>query len=273
MTSTRASSNFFVHGLRGMLSCSRACLPTEMQAETLNCPNCGAAISSDLPHCQYCDSKLATIACASCFGLMFIGSRHCPHCGAAAATVAPAQLVALKCPRCKLEMSSISLGGEAMRECENCSGLWLDVAAFERICASREQQSAVLGGAAVSPSAQLHANSVSEKVRYVPCPQCGQLMNRINFARCSGVIVDVCRGHGTWFDRDELRELVEFIRGGGLDLSRQKEKRELEFERDQLRMEQMVAAGRVRSQAFGYSDEERVTGISAAGSLLKFLLE
>ena len=48
--------------------------------------------------------------------------------------------------------------------------------------------------------------------------------NRINFAKCSGVIVDVCKGHGTWFDRDELTRIVEFIRGGGLDAARAKER-------------------------------------------------
>jgi Zn-finger nucleic acid-binding protein len=168
-------------------------------------------------------------------------------------------------------MSPISIGGEAMRECEHCSGLWLEVAAFERICTNREEQAAVLGGASMAPQAQTH--SVTETVRYVPCPQCGQLMNRINFARCSGVVVDVCKGHGTWFDRDELREIVEFIRGGGLELSREKQKHELEFERSQLRMEQTIAASRAHSQALGYSDEERVTGISATNTLLKFLLE
>jgi Zn-finger nucleic acid-binding protein len=243
-----------------------------MQAETLNCPNCGAAISSDSPHCQYCESKLATIACASCFGMMFIGSRHCPHCGAAAATAAASQLATLKCPRCKVEMSSISIGGEAMRECERCSGLWLEVAVFERICTSREQQSAVLGGAALSPAARLHANSMSEKVRYVPCPQCGQLMNRINFARCSGVIVDVCKGHGTWFDASELREIVEFIRAGGLELSRQKEKHELEFERQQLEQDKIAAATREATHALLHSDQDRLFGISVTHELLKFVI-
>jgi Zn-finger nucleic acid-binding protein len=48
-------------------------------------------------------------------------------------------------------------------------------------------------------------------------------MNRSNFGMRSGVIIDVCRGHGTWFDRDELRRVIEFIRSGGLDLARQRE--------------------------------------------------
>src|SRR5437660_7609954 len=63
-----------------------------MEAQTLNCPNCGAAISSDAPQCQYCESKLATVACPSCFGMMFLGSKHCPHCGATAVQATAAQL-------------------------------------------------------------------------------------------------------------------------------------------------------------------------------------
>jgi Zn-finger nucleic acid-binding protein len=243
-----------------------------MEAQTLNCPNCGAAISSDSPLCRYCESKLATVACASCFGMMFIGSRHCPHCGAAATAAKPADLSVLKCPACRIDMVAINLGGSAMRECEKCGGLWVDVAAFEEICADREQQSAVLGTAI---TAQQHPRNLSRDpitVRYLRCPQCSQLMNRMNFARCSGVIVDVCRGHGTWFDVSELREIVEFIRAGGLDLSRQKEKREIKFEREQMGQERLVVT-RITFSGSSNSDDDRLLGLSAAGGLLKFLLE
>jgi len=98
-------------------------------------------------------------------------------------------------------------------------------------------------------------------------------MNRINFARCSGVVVDVCKGHGTWFDRDELHEIVEFIRSGGLDVSRQKEKREIEYQREQLRTEQMLSGPRSDLLGFYGSDEDRIGGLSAARGLLKFLIE
>ncbi len=157
-----------------------------------------------------------------------------------------------------------------MRECEKCAGVWLDVAAFEKICADREQQSAVLGGASPAPSHELRPE---QKIRYAPCPQCGQLMNRMNFARCSGVIVDVCKGHGTWFDAQELSAIIQFIRGGGLEVSRQKEKNEIEFQRQQLRTEEMIAANRATSAAFYGSDEDRISGLSAAGGLLKFLID
>jgi Zn-finger nucleic acid-binding protein len=74
-----------------------------------------------------------------------------------------------------------------------------------------------------------------EQVRYLPCPVCASMMNRVNFAHCSHVIVDVCREHGTWFDRDELRQIVEFIRAGGLNQARAIEAEELKSEVERLK--------------------------------------
>ena len=98
-------------------------------------------------------------------------------------------------------------------------------------------------------------------------------MNRINFARCSGVIVDVCKGHGTWFDASELRAIVEFVRGGGLELSREREKSEIKYEREQLRAEQYAAANRMNRIGVYADEEERVSGLSAARGLLEFLID
>jgi Zn-finger nucleic acid-binding protein len=241
-----------------------------MQAETLHCPNCGAASSIDAPACQFCGSRLATVACPSCFAMMFIGSKHCQRCGAAAAVPEIKDAKDRKCPRCRSEMVLLTLGSATVLECEQCLGLWLDAGSFEKICADREQQSAVLGAASHATSAA-HETS---KVNYVPCPECAQLMNRINFARCSGVIVDICKQHGTWFDRDELSRIVEFIHGGGLNASRAKEKIEIAEQREQLRQEQL-AANLKRSTAFRLTedDEQRLTGIASARGLLKFLLD
>src|SRR6266550_1961788 len=242
-----------------------------MQAETLNCPNCGAATATNEPLCHFCGSRLATVACPSCFGMIFVGSKHCPRCGAAAVVPTTNAAEEIECPRCQAQMKSVVIGSINVSECDECLGLWLNVAAFEKICADREQQSAVLGAASPAPS---HAVRETSKVNYVPCPQCSQLMNRINFARCSGVVIDVCKGHGTWFDADEVRQIVEFIRGGGLDASRAREKPELEEERRQLRAEQLAAAR--RSGPLGKMvtlDDERASGVSAAGGLLKFLID
>jgi len=80
-------------------------------------------------------------------------------------------------------------------------------------------------------------------------------MNRVNFANCSHVVVDVCKQHGTWFDRDELRRIVEFIRAGGLESARAREMAELEERRRQLSAAQTSSAwDTTRSRGSHYDD-------------------
>jgi Zn-finger nucleic acid-binding protein len=167
-------------------------------------------------------------------------------------------------------MSSVTIGTTAVRECERCLGLWLDAASFEKLCADREQQSVVLGAASRAPTSSVRETS---KVSYIPCPDCLQLMNRINFARCSGVIVDICKGHGAWFDRDELSRIVEFIRGGGLEAARAREKEEIKEERRRLWEEQAAAARHQSKISMKLDDEHRLSGIASARGLLEFLLD
>jgi Zn-finger nucleic acid-binding protein len=202
---------------------------------------CGAAATTDATRCEHCGARLATVSCPSCFGAMFVGQKFCPHCGAkadrqdesAAAKPAP-------CPRCKTNMESVVLGGSNVRECPHCEGIWTDADTLRQICADREQQSAVLGMATHLPASE--GVELEKQIRYLPCPVCGDLMNRVNFANYSNVIVDVCRAHGTWFDRDELRRIVEFIRAGGLDKARAREIANLEEDR-RVAASRQIASG------------------------------
>src|SRR5262249_36118624 len=50
---------------------------------------------------------------------------------------------------------------------------------------------------------------------YRPCVVCGELMNRFNFGRVSGVIIDACRDHGIWFDAEALTRILDWIHRGG----------------------------------------------------------
>ena len=68
------------------------------------------------------------------------------------------------------------------------------------------------------------------KFVYRSCSVCGHTMQRRNFARISGVIVDECRIHGTFFDAGELEDVLAFVRSGGLLLARRRETEELERE-------------------------------------------
>jgi Zn-finger nucleic acid-binding protein len=75
---------------------------------------------------------------------------------------------------------------------------------------SRAEVSGSVPGPTTRPVTQLDA------VMYLPCPLCHNPMNRVNFGRVSGVIVDVCRDHGTWFDGGELTRVVAFVGHGGM---------------------------------------------------------
>ena len=208
-----------------------------MDAAALTCPQCGAAAGADGIACSFCHARLATTACASCFGLVFIGSKHCAHCGA---TIAPVDTRSSTrpCPRGCGPLRKLSLGGVELEECEPCGGAWLVPHVFQRLCAEEERRAAYLGaGSALHPA---RAQPVGT-IRYLPCPDCAKLMNRVNFGKRSGVVLDSCAQHGTWFDVDELRRVVEFVRDGGLDRARAHERQQLEEERRLLAVKQKIA--------------------------------
>ena len=73
----------------------------KMQAETLNCPTCGAAVSKDATHCSFCEARLATVACPRCFAMMFAGAKFCPVCGAEAKQAEAVEAASRRCPRCR----------------------------------------------------------------------------------------------------------------------------------------------------------------------------
>jgi Zn-finger nucleic acid-binding protein len=202
---------------------------------------CGAAAASDAARCEHCGARLATVACPSCFGMMFLGQKFCPHCGAKADRQDSSAPAATElCPRCKTSLDAVVIGGSNVRECPKCEGVWTDGETLRQICADREKQAAVLGMPSALPTND--GVEIDQHIRYLPCPVCGELMNRVNFANFSNVIVDVCRQHGTWFDRDELRRIVEFIRNGGLDQARAREMQNLEADRRLARTDSLPGA-------------------------------
>ena len=232
-----------------------------MTVVALNCPNCGAGVESDRTVCQFCRTRLKTIGCPKCLGLMFVGSKFCEHCGAIAAPVEVSlEGSASQCPRCRERFEELKIGNTLMRGCSRCDGLWLNVSTFERVCAERESQSAVLGFL----DRRTVRSQPLTKISYVPCPDCGQLMNRNNFAKASGVIVDLCKQHGVWFDADELPAIIEFIQKGGMELARQRERSEIEQERDKLREDKRKVAakdgGTIGNSMIGDSHELGIRG-------------
>jgi Zn-finger nucleic acid-binding protein len=185
---------------------------------SLNCPSCGAAAASPTAsQCEYCGSTLTRTSCPSCFGAIFVGMQFCPHCGAKGDRSLDESAV-LPCPACKSDMQRIRVGATPLFECAGCQSTWLDADTFTRLCIDREAHGAIT---AMVGAKKADASPVAGgKVRYLPCPICKQIMNRENFGRRSGVVIDVCRGHGVWFEAGELPAVISFIDSGGLELAR-----------------------------------------------------
>ncbi|BDU72591.1 TFIIB-type zinc ribbon-containing protein [Mesoterricola silvestris] len=198
-----------------------------MEAATLNCRSCGAAVGENDVRCPYCRSQLATVACPRCLGMVSVHAAHCSRCGAEI-TRAEAAPTELACPACRAKLLHTSVGDAHLDSCHACGGVWVAQAEFERIAGGREERGGVLGALpGEGPGGPIHA----EEIRYRPCALCGKFMNRVNYARTSGVILDVCKDHGLWFDPDELRRVLAFIEAGGLDKNREREIRELDEKR------------------------------------------
>jgi Zn-finger nucleic acid-binding protein len=128
-------------------------------------------------------------------------------------TAAPAP----RCPRCNGSLGEAPLGDVMALGCGACGGVFLDRATTQLLgdptSDGRHRRLAFPRGEAPPPEAE---------VRYLMCPTCQQRMNRQAFLGGSGVVVDVCKDHGVWFDRGELGAVVTFVESGGLERLRRR---------------------------------------------------
>ncbi len=231
----------------------------------LKCPHCGGNASPGDVRCPWCRSSLATIACPSCLAAVFVGIKHCPWCGTAVLAVTDLHQAGESCPRCDIPMVAVRVGKIHLNECRGCGGAWVTRQTFEDICRDQEQQEEVLGRPA---EAAPRASNAKVKRVYIPCPVCRKLMNRMNFAGCSGVVVDWCKPHGIWLDHSELPQIIAFIQEGGLRRAREREKETLRAETRRLRMRELQLAAKE-----GRVPREEIVGSwgSQPDSLVDFL--
>ena len=213
----------------------------ETSAGQLSCPGCGANVPPTDHTCSFCSAALKVKACPRCFAKIFHESKHCNKCGAKVARPAEAttdgEARIRSCPRCEGTPLEARLVSEVLLdECPGCHGVFLDVCAVETVVRERRQASAkaIIGLATGTPP----SSAAVQGRLYISCPDCDQIMNRVNFGRRSGIIVDVCKPHGTWFDQDELPAIVDFVMGGGLEES---ERREAQALRDDARRRESSA--------------------------------
>jgi Zn-finger nucleic acid-binding protein len=118
-------------------------------------------------------------------------------------------------------MEPVRVGTTPIQQCGACGGSWLATDTFTALCTDREARSAVSASLAASAGAPSAPPVRLGDVRYRRCASCQRLMNRVNFGRVSGVVIDLCKGHGVWFDPGELTRVLTFVANGGLDRMRE----------------------------------------------------
>ncbi len=142
-----------------------------------------------------------------------VGESACIQCGIELAPEPEAEPTRLLCPRGCGGLVAIS----DVCECERCGGIFVENTALaglvERHRPKEERRASI-----TPPLPPL------EPVVYLPCPTCNVRMNRTVFGKSSGVIVDVCKVHGTWFDARELTASLAFVERGGLALVERRER-------------------------------------------------
>lgn len=215
------------------------------QARIYHCPSCGGPASNPRSRsCEFCEGPLlpmgtpdprTAVRCSSCAGLVSAGASYCPQCGDPLAHAASTP-VPHACPACpgsgmeayRLQPTPAHPQGWAVHGCRSCGGVWVDTSTLDAMLASAAQR---LTGTGDSKTVKRRELSMTGAVVYRPCSVCGETMARRNFARISGVIVDECRHHGSFFDAGELEDVLAFVRSGGMLLARQRRSDEIDRER------------------------------------------
>jgi len=192
-----------------------------VDASIHRCGACGAQVAGEAEGCDYCGSEIVrdprslSLICPECFARNADASRFCTACGVAFRPQ-PIQVQGheLPCPACGRLMPASHVAGIGLNECPGCNGLWAPGENFDHVV-SRATEARRSGGANEQTPRVRGSNPNAQRVQYRKCPECDGFMQRRNYRKSSGVIIDVCNEHGTWLDADELEQIAGFILSGG----------------------------------------------------------
>ena len=194
------------------------------------------------------------------------GARFCAECGKAMTERPEAPEVADEtCPRCAVAMRRRKVGTHRTLECPMCCGLFVDATDLESMIG--EQEKRVAASAGVPGERPRRSVLEAGDVTYLKCPVCSGVMNRVNYGRISGVIIDYCRLHGYWLDEGELEKIAGWVASGGLIQQRQREIDELKSRKDAMSGAALTTP--MNDAAFYSADS--ASAVIVGGGMLKFL--
>jgi len=158
-------------------------------------------------------------------------AQHCSGCGAELGLIVESALQGSQCSDCHSPLEAIREPAGSLLNCRKCGGQFVEHALLRSLLETHEQ----IGQAFPDGPYQRPPKTNVERVHYRPCSVCQQRMNRKNFGGASGVIVDVCARHGSWFDAGELPQVLAFVKSGGLVRERAREQERLRQARARTR--------------------------------------
>jgi Zn-finger nucleic acid-binding protein len=230
------------------------------------------------------------VACPQCklqydIGHRPVGSRFRCHCGAAvtirppfghdAAVDVPLRAEALTdaktslaCPACGkgMRLGNRQMGDATVMECGRCAGLWLAADVFTKLI-EKTSHDAVGSDWRVQPRRRAKLQDAIGRCGsfYRKCPSCSKLMNRCNYGRRSGVIVDACKNHGIWFDANELPQVLDWVRSGGLAKAQREAADELARDERRKSAQRLAAVRGPLTHELHEADEFTMPGLEIAG--------
>ncbi len=229
--------------------------PTAVQRAIERCGACGGPLADGALTCGFCggqverDARALSLLCPECFAANPSRGQFCCSCGVALAPeqVGAARLTHHACPVCAVPLFERRLSSASVEECTQCHGLFIPAAHFAHLV-----QHASQGRKAASAAAPLPPPLAppSETVVYRRCPECSQLMQRRNYGRVSGVVVDECRVHGFWLDANELEAIGRFISSGEQERARALEAKDARRAAEEARHRASLETRGLRRESF-----------------------
>jgi Zn-finger nucleic acid-binding protein len=166
----------------------------------MDCSNCGAPLPAKSNICTFCktlnEADFRTL-----------------RAGASKKGSSPRD-----CPRCRTTMHVVKLaegGGIEVDRCETCFGIFFDPGELEATLERSEASAIDADRERLDQLIEEERKTDQDIIKYVPCPDCGHLMNRKGYGPRAGVVMDRCKEHGIWLDGGELAQLVKWARAGG----------------------------------------------------------
>lgn len=199
--------------------------PEARDAPVTRCSACGALVGETESVCSYCRAAVIRRparygpVCPECYARNPEAARFCAACGVAfLPQPARAGSGGLPCPVCDgTTLVPRELAGIWIEECPSCLGLWTPGDVMDRLVDRIRERLDQLGVRGGDPVRRKRRSVWQPEFTYRKCPECAARMQRRNFGRRSGVVVDWCGSHGTWLDASELEDIADFVVQGGLN--------------------------------------------------------